>query len=79
MLINGPGERGSIPAKVKTQKIVDDATLLNIQFYKVRIKGKIIGNDQRHPLQIGVVAIEKEAFGLPSATVANLILLMPVV
>ena len=40
---NGPGDRGSIPARVisQTQKIVLDATLLNTQHYKVRIKGKV--------------------------------------
>ena len=39
---NGPGDRGSIPGQVmpKTQKMVLDATLLNTQHYKVRIKGK---------------------------------------
>ena len=39
----GPGERGSIPGRVipKTQKIVIDAVLLNTQYYKVRIKGKV--------------------------------------
>ena len=40
---NGPGVRGSIPGRVisKTQKMVLDAALLNTQFYKVRIKGKV--------------------------------------
>ena len=40
---NGPGDWGSIPRRVipKTQKIVLDATLLNPQHYKVRIKGKV--------------------------------------
>ena len=40
---NGLGERGSIPGQVipKTQKMVLDATLLNTQNYKVRIKGKV--------------------------------------
>ena len=39
---NGPGDQGSIPGRVipKTQKLVLDATLLNTQYYKVRIKGK---------------------------------------
>ena len=39
---NGPGDRGSIPGQVipKTQKMVLDASLLNTQHYKVRIKGK---------------------------------------
>ena len=39
---NGPGDWGSIPGRVipKTKKMVLDASLLNIQYYKVRIKGK---------------------------------------
>ena len=38
---NGPGNMGSIPDRVipKTQKMVLNATLLNTQYYKVRIKG----------------------------------------
>ena len=40
---NGPGDLGSIPGWVipKTQKMVLDASLLNTQHYKVRIKGKV--------------------------------------
>ena len=40
---NGPGDLGSIPCRVipKTQKMVLDASLLNTQHYKVRIKGKV--------------------------------------
>ena len=40
---NGPGNWSSIPGRVipKTQKMVLDATLLNTQHYKVRIKGKV--------------------------------------
>ena len=43
MFANGPGELGSIPGRVipKTQKMVLDASLLNSQHYKVRIKGKV--------------------------------------
>ena len=43
MFANSPGDRGSIPGWVipKTQKMVHDATLLNTQHYKVRIKGKV--------------------------------------
>ena len=39
---NGPEDWGSIPGRVipKTQKMVFDASLLNIQHYKVRFKGK---------------------------------------
>ena len=40
---NGPGDRASIPGRVipKTQKMVLDASLLNTQLYKKRIKGKM--------------------------------------
>ena len=40
---NGPGDPGSIPGRVipKTQKMVLDASLINTQHYKVRIKGKV--------------------------------------
>ena len=43
MFANGPGDLGSIPGRVipKTQKLVLDASLLNTQHYKVRIKGKV--------------------------------------
>ena len=41
VLANGPRDLGSIPGRVipKTQKMVLDASLLNTQHYKVRIKG----------------------------------------
>ena len=40
---NGQGDRSSIPglAIPKTQKMVLDATFLNTQYYKGRIKGKV--------------------------------------
>ena len=46
---NGPGNLGSIPGRVipKTQKIVLDATLLNTQHYKVRIKGIVEQSRER--------------------------------
>ena len=42
MFANGPRDLGSIPGRVipKTFKGVLDPSLLNIQQYKVRIKGK---------------------------------------
>ena len=74
---NGPGDRGSIPGRVilNTQKMVFDASLLNTQHYKVRIKGKegaIQGKRLRPTLNLGILAHEKGAFGLPSTAVANL-------
>ena len=73
---NGPGDRGSIFGRVipKTQKMVLDAALLNTQHSNVRIKGKsgtILGMESRSPLHLCEEAIENEAFGLPSTTVAN--------
>ena len=46
---NGPGDLGSIPGRVipKTQKMVLDASLLNTQHYKVRIKGKVEQSRER--------------------------------
>ena len=43
VITNGPGDRGSIPGPVipKTQKMELDATLLNTQHYKIRIKDKV--------------------------------------
>ena len=42
-------DQGSIPGRVipKTQKMVHDATLLNTQYYKVRIKGKVEQSRER--------------------------------
>ena len=46
---NVPGDLGSIPGRVipKTQKMVLDATSLNIQHYKVRIKSKMEQSRER--------------------------------
>ena len=46
---NGPGGLGSISGRVipKTQKLVLDASLLNTQHYKVRIKGKVEQSRER--------------------------------
>ena len=73
---NGPGDLGSLPGRVipKTQKMVLEAALLNTQIYKVRIKSKVEQSRERSSapsLHLGVVAIEKGAFGLPSTAVAN--------
>ena len=73
---NGPGDLGSIPGRIipKTLKMVLDASLLNTQHYKVRIKGKVEqsrGIELHPPLHLGVVAIEKGDLGSPLTTVAN--------
>ena len=46
---NGPGDLGSIPRCIipKTLKIILDTSLLNIQHYKVRIKGKVEQSRER--------------------------------
>ena len=72
---SSPGNQGSIPCRVipKTQNIVLDAALFSIQHYKVRIKSKVEQSRKgvAPPLHLGVVAIEKGAFGSPSTTVTN--------
>ena len=46
---NGPGGLGSIPGRVipKTQKMALDASLLDTQYYKVQIKGKVEQSRER--------------------------------
>ena len=73
---NGPGDLGSIPGRVipKTLKMVLDTSLLSTQQYKGRIKGKVgqsMEKSSAPSLHLGVVAIEKRAFWLPSTTVAK--------
>ena len=67
VLANGLGHLGSIPGHVipKTLNMVLDASLLNTQRYKVRIKGKLEQSREKSS------AIEKGAFWSPSTTVAN--------
>ena len=47
---NGPEDLGSIPGRVipKTLKMVLDTALLNTQWYKVRIKGKVEQSKERN-------------------------------
>ena len=68
---NGPVDLGSIPGRVipKTLKMVLDASLLNTQHYKLRIKGKVEKSRERS--SAGVVAIEKGAFRSSSTMVTN--------
>ena len=73
---NGPGDLGSIPGRVipKIQTILLDASLLKTQHYEVLIKGKVERSGERvHalPSHLGVVTIEKGAFGSLSIMVAN--------
>ena len=65
---NGLGDWGSILGQVipKTQKMVLDATLLNTQHYKVRIKGKVVKSRERSS-----ALLKRGAFGSPLTKVAN--------
>ena len=74
VIVNGSGDLCSGPVLTKTQKLVLEATLLNTHYYEVRIKGKVEQSRERSSvpsLHLGVVAIEKGAFGSPATTVAK--------
>ena len=49
VFVNDPGDWASIPGRVisEIQKMVLDATLLNTQYYKVLIKGKVEQSRER--------------------------------
>ena len=67
-------DQGSIPGQVipKIKKTVLHIPFLNTQDYKVCIKGKVEQTKERSSaLHLGVVAIEKGTFALPSIIVAN--------
>ena len=72
---NGLWDWGSIPGRLlpNTKKMVLDDALLNIQHYKVWIESKVEQSKEWRsvPLHLGVVAIEKEAFGSPLTKVTN--------
>ena len=57
--------------------MIFDAFLFNTQHHKVwtRISGAIQGKEWCLPLHLGVVAIEKGAFGSPLTTVCQFIIL----
>ena len=67
------GVQSQVESYQRLKKMVLYATLLNTQQYKVRIKGKVDQSRKRSctPLHLGVVAIEKGAFGSPSSKVTN--------
>ena len=81
MFVNGLEDQSSIPGWVipKTQKMLLDASLLKTQHYKVWIKGKWYnpGKGVAPSLHLGVVAIEKGAFGSPLITVSQLTITGP--
>ena len=49
VIANGPGDLGSIPGRVipKNLKMVPNTSLLNTQYYKVCIKGKVEQSRER--------------------------------
>ena len=73
---NGLGDLDSIPGRVmpKTQKMVLDASLLNTQRYKVRIKDKVEQSRERSSALLGLVVIEKGAFVYPRLLSQTLLL-----
>ena len=64
---NGSGDLGSIPGRVisKTLKIEFDTPLLNTQWYKVRIKGKVEQSKQRRSALPYTLLLKKEPLGHP--------------
>ena len=70
---NGPGDLGSILGRVipKTLKMVLDASLLNTQHYKVRVKWRIPGKGVAPFPTLWCSSYRKRAFGLRSTMVAN--------
>ena len=68
MFGNGPVDRGSIRGRVipKTQKwyLMHPCLTLQIIRYVSMVSGTIMGNEYRPLPHLGVVAIEKGAFGL---------------
>ena len=70
MFANGPGDRGSILGRVipKTQKMILDAALLNIQHCKVEQSRECSSTLSYTSV---LEAIEKGAFGSPSSKVAK--------
>ena len=76
VFINGLGDLGSIPGCVipKTLKMVLDASLLNIQQCKVRIKGKVEQSKEWNsalPYTSVSLLLKKERSRSPSTTGAN--------
>ena len=66
MMARRPGFNPRL-SHTKDSKTVLDASLLNTQHYKVRIKGKVKQSTERSsaPLHLDVVVIVKGAFGSP--------------
>ena len=70
MFTNGYGEWGSFPGRIipKTQKMLLDAPLLNIQHYKVGIKGKVEQSREKSsafPNTTGELLLKRQPLGFP--------------
>ena len=78
VFVNGPGDRGSSLGRVilRNQKMIFDTAILNTLHYKVRIKCQVEQSRKKisSPQNLGVVAIEKGAFGSPATMVTNFLL-----
>ena len=76
---NGLEDQGSTPGQVmpKTQKwyFMPPCLTLSIIGYGSRVSKAILGKELHYPQHLGVVAIEKGAFGSPSVMVGQLICL----
>ena len=77
MFANGPRDLGLIPGRIipKAKKIVFGSSLLRTQHYKVMVKWSNPVKGVVPCPTLGVVAIEKGAFGSTATIVANFTLL----
>ena len=74
-MVHEAGVQSQVESYQRLKKMILDAALLNTQYYKVRIKGKLEQSREKSstpPLHLCVVAIEKGAFRLPSTKATNL-------
>ena len=78
---NGLEDRGSISGHIipKTQKMVFQASLLNTQHYKVRIKGKMEQSKKKNsalPLHLDVIIMSRCQHGSPWPSLATRVYLL---
>ena len=70
--LNSPEVWGSIPVRVKKWYLMPLCLYFSIIIYRARINGTIQGKEYCSLVYLGVVAIEKGAFGSPSTTVGHI-------
>ena len=68
VFFNGPGDEGSI----KKWYLIPFFLTHSIIRYGSKVSVVIQGKEWRHPLHLGVVAIEERAFGSPATTIGQL-------